>query len=124
MVLTQHPGVDLELLKEFYAETAAPLDFIIRSLIGMDPEVVKSHFALFVQRYPKITANQTLFLSFLQNHIARYGTIELTKLYEPPFTTINSDGLDGVFTDEQQIDDLLTIIQTFQLPNNKEFASA
>lgn len=124
LVLTQHPGVNLELLKEFYAETAAPLDFIIRSLIGMDPEVVKRHFALFVQRYPKITANQTLFLSLLQNHIAKYGTIELAKLYEPPFTNINSDGLDGVFTDEQQIDDLLTIIQTFQLPHNKEFARA
>lgn len=124
LVLTQHPGVNLELLKEFYAETAAPLDFIIRSLIGMDREVVKRHFALFVQRYPKISANQTLFLSLLQNHIAKYGTIELAKLYEPPFTNINSDGLDGVFTDEQQIDDLLTIIQTFQLPHNKEFARA
>ena len=124
LVLTQHPGVNLELLKEFYVETAAPLDFIIRSLIGMDPEAVKCHFALFVQRYPKITANQTLFLSLLQNHIAKYGTVELAKLYEPPFTTINSNGLDGVFTDERQIDDLLSIIQTFQLPINKEFANA
>lgn len=124
MVLTQHPGVNLELLREFYAETAAPLDFIIRSLIGMEPEVIKKHFALFVQRYPQITANQTLFLNMLQNHIAKYGTIELAKLYEPPFTTINSDGLDGVFTDEQQIDDLLAIIQTFQLPTTKEFVQA
>ena len=124
MVLTQHPGVDLELLKEFYADTATPLDFIIRSLIGMEPEAVKRHFSLFVQRYPQITANQTLFLNMLQNHIAKYGTIELAKLYEPPFTTINSDGLDGVFTNEQQIGDLLTIIKTFQLPTSKEFAQA
>ena len=118
LVLTNHPGVNLELLKEFYIETAAPLDFIIRSLIGMDPEAVKKHFARFVQRYPKITANQTLFLSLLQNHIAKYGTIELAKLYEAPFTSINSDGLDGVFSDEQQIDDLLTIIQDFQLTHS------
>ena len=124
MVLTQHPGVDLELLKEFYADTATPLDFIIRSLIGMEPEAVKRHFSLFVQRYPQITANQTLFLNMLQNHIAKYGTIELAKLYEPPFTTINSDGLDGVFTNEQQIGDLMTIIKTFQLPTSKEFAQA
>jgi len=124
LVLTQHPGVDLELLREFYAETAVPLETIIRSLIGMEPDLVRKHFAGFVQRYPKLTANQTLFLNLLQNHIAKYGTIEMARLYEPPFTSINSNGLDGTFTDEQQVHDLLGIIKNFQLPGNKEIASA
>ncbi len=120
LVLTQHPGVDLELLREFYD---VPVERLIRSLIGMDTGLVKKQFAGFVQRYPKLTADQTLFLNLLQNHIAKYGSIELERLYEPPFTSINSNGLDGAFTDEQQVNDLLKIINTFQLPLNKEMTS-
>ena len=124
LVLTQHPGVDLELLKEFYFETAVSLEVIIRSLIGMEPELVRKQFAGFVQRHPKLTANQTLFLNLLQNHIAKYGSIELERLYEPPFTSISSNGLDGAFTDEEQINDLLAVIKTFQLPADKEITTA
>jgi len=123
LVLTQNPGVSLDTLNEFYADTATPLDVIIRSLIGMEPAVVKKRFTDFVQRYPQLTANQTLFLNLLQNHIAKYGSIEIERLYEAPFTSINSDGIDGVFTDERQVNDLLSIIKTFHLSGNKEIAS-
>ena len=121
LVLTQHPGVDMELLREFYD---VPIERLIRSLIGMDTGLVKKQFAEFVQRYPQLTANQTFFLNLLQNHIAKYGSIEVARLYEAPFTSINSNGLDGVFTDEQQVTDLLAIIKTFQLAGNKETLSA
>lgn len=124
MVLTQNPGVNLELLKEFYAETAAPLDFLIRSIIGMNPDAVKKRFERFVSSYPQISATQIRFLSMLENHISKYGSIELGKLYEAPFTTINSDGLDGVFRDERQIEDILSIIQTFQPQIYRENATA
>jgi len=124
MVLTQNPGVNLDLLKEFYTETAAPLDFLIRSIIGMNPDAVKKRFERFVSSYPQISATQIRFLSMLENHISKYGSIELGKLYEAPFTTINSDGLDGVFRDERQIEDLLSIIQTFQPHTYKENATA
>lgn len=113
LVLTSHPGVDLNVLAEFY-EAAEPLDFIIRRIIGMDAEAVKKRFEHFVQRYPKLTANQILFLGMLQNHISKYGSIEIDRLYEPPFTTVASDGVDGIFTDEAQIGELLRILETFQ----------
>jgi type I restriction enzyme R subunit len=115
LVLLQYPGVDLELLKELYGESAVSLEAIIRSIVGMEPELVKKHFLTFVQRYPGLTADQTLFLNLLQNHISKYGSIGIERLYEPPFTSINSNGLDGVFSDEQQISELLTIINGFQL---------
>jgi len=121
LVLTQHPGVDIELLREFYD---VPVERLIRSLIGMETGLVKKEFTRFVQRYPQLTANQTFFLNLLQNHIAKYGSIEIERLYEAPFTSVNSNGLDGVFTDEQQVTDLLAIIKTFQLPGNKETATA
>ena len=114
LVLTQNPNVDLNILHEFYPETAGSLDFIIRTLVGMEPEAVQARFSEFARKHPALTAKQTRFLGLLQNHICRYGTISVERLYEPPFTTLDSDGLDGVFTDENQIDELITIIESFQ----------
>ncbi len=113
LILTQHPGVDITLLKEFYAE-AQPLDFILRRIIGMEAEAVSQRFEHFVQKYPGLDANQTLFLRMLKNHISKYGAIELERLYEPPFTRFASDGVDGVFSDERQIDDLIGILDRFK----------
>jgi type I restriction enzyme, R subunit len=114
LVLLQNPDIDLNVLKDFYEETAVSLDFIIRSLIGMEPEAVRHRFAEFVHKHPRLNARQTQFLRLLQNHIAKYGSIELGRLYEPPFTTIDSDGLDGVFTDDAEINALLDILETFK----------
>jgi type I restriction enzyme R subunit len=114
LVLTQDPGLDLSVLKEFYPETAKPLDFIIRTVIGVEPEVVQNRFSEFARRHTELTAKQTRFLNLVQNHIVKYGIVTLDQLYDAPFTTIDSNGLDGVFNTEQQIDDLITVIETFQ----------
>ena len=114
LVLTQNPDVDLNLLREFYPESASSLDFVIRMLVGMEPAAVENRFAEFARRHP-INAKQTQFLRLLKNHISKYGTVSIERLYEPPFTTVDSNGLDGVFTDENVIDELVSIINTFQM---------
>ena len=38
--------------------------------------------------------------------------IEIERLYEPPFTTFNAEGIDGVF-DEALATELLDFISTF-----------
>jgi type I restriction enzyme R subunit len=111
LVLTQNPDVQLEVLKEFY-DTAMPLDHILRSIVGVEPEVVRRRFEAFVQRHPSLTAKQTRFLSLLQNHIARYGSVAVERLYDAPFTQVDADGLDGVFG-EPEADELVGIIETF-----------
>ena len=113
LVLTQNPDVNLATLKEFYPEAVLPLDFIIRTIIGMEPEAVEKRFAAFAQKFAD-NSKQTHFLRLLKNHIRKYGTINMEKLYEPPFTSIDSNGLDGVFDDNRQIDELIHIVQTFQ----------
>jgi type I restriction enzyme R subunit len=112
LILTQNPGVDLALLQEFYAESALPLDLIIRSLVGLESDVVCARFEHFAARHP-LSAKQTHFLGLLQNYIARHGSIELERLYDDPFTLIDSDGLEGVFKDAEA-DELIQIIETFQ----------
>ena len=113
LVLTQNPDVNLEVLKEFYPESAPPLDHIIRTIVGMESEAVESRFADFARKFSQ-NSRQTHFLRLLKNHIQKYGVITVEKLYEDPFTTIDSNGLDGVFTSETQIDELINIIETFQ----------
>ncbi|RTL92697.1 DUF4145 domain-containing protein [Ancylobacter aquaticus] len=116
LVLVQSSNASRDVLQEFFAETAMPLDFAIRSIVGLDPDAVAARFAEFASRHPKLTAKQTRFLGLLQNHIARFGSVTLDRLYEQPFTVVDADGLDGVFDDPSEIDDLLDILSAFAPP--------
>ena len=113
LVLIQSPNASRDVLEEFFSETAVPLDFAIRSIVGLDPKSVAARFAEFARRHPKLTAKQTRFLGLLQNHIARFGSVTLDRLYEQPFTVVDADGLDGVFEKPEEIDDLLDILRAF-----------
>jgi type I restriction enzyme R subunit len=112
LVLTQEPGLDLHDLAEYFPQ-AGGLDRAIRGIIGMDAAAVHERFTTFVQAHPNLASHQIKFLDLLQNHIAKYGSIEIAQLYEPPFTTLHNDGPDGLF-DEPLVDELLDIIGTFQ----------
>ncbi len=116
LILIQSPNASRDVLEEFFAYTAVPLDFAIRSIVGLDPEAVAVRFAEFARRHPSLTAKQTRFLGLLQNHIARFGSVTVDRLYEQPFTVVDADGLDGVFEKTEQIDDLLTILTVFAPP--------
>lgn len=116
LILTESPNASRNVLAEFFSATAEPLQFAIRSIIGMDAEAVQAKFAEFARRHPKLTAKQTRFLALLQNHIARFGSITIEKLYEAPFTVVDADGLDGVFEGETEVSDLLSVIQVFGPP--------
>ncbi len=116
LILTQSPNTSREVLSEFFRSTAAPLEFVLRSVIGMEPRAVADRFAAFARKHPALSAKQTRFLSLLQNHIARYGSITVDRLYEQPFTVIDADGLDGVFQREDEVAELIQIINTFGPP--------
>lgn len=114
LVLTQNPGVDQELLREFFQNTTGPLDQAIRAITGMDAAAVERRFADFVAGHCELSANQIAFLNLLKNHISRYGSIRVEQLYEPPFTTLHSEGLDGLFHEERLATELLGIVKSFQ----------
>ena len=121
LVLTRHPDINLNDLTDFYGQAAVHLDDVIRSIIGMDPAGVQARFASFVQKYPALTSQQTQFIRLLVNHISRYGKIELGKLYEQPFISVHGDGIDGVFADAGQIQDLVAIINSFNQSQTGDF---
>lgn len=112
LVLTQHPDVNLAWLTEFYPDTAGDLATAIRTVVGLEPDVVAARFGEFFSKHPELTAKQQRFMALLQNHIAKYGVITLDKLYEAPFTQVSQDGPDGVF-DNAMVEELITVIERF-----------
>ncbi len=110
LVHTQHPEVDLNTLKGFY-DSAASLDQVLRSIVGMNAEAVNTRFALFIQAYPSLSAKQVQFLGMLKRQIQKSGAIEINSLYEMPFTALGD--LETLFDNDQQIDQLLDIVQSF-----------
>ncbi|MBL78844.1 MAG: restriction endonuclease subunit R [Nitrosomonadaceae bacterium] len=123
LVLTQHPDIDLSILKEFYAQTAMPLDFLLRSIVGMESSAVEKRFLEFVKDHPNLNAKQLRFMNLLQNHITNFGTIEVERLYETPFINIDNDGLDGIFPKEQDVEKLISIIDSFK-PSQRQDTTA
>src|SRR5439155_22102327 len=89
-------------------------DLAIRGIIGLDAEEVYARYTAFVQQHPALSSAQIRFLDLLQNHIARYGSIEVARLYEPPFTTLHTDSIDGLFPDEGQALRIIQVIESFQ----------
>jgi type I restriction enzyme R subunit len=112
LVLTQEPGLDLHNLMEYFQQ-AESLDQAIREIIGMDADAVRERFTAFVQAHPNLASHQIKFLDLLQNHIAKFGSIKTDDLYEPPFTTLHSDSLDGLF-DAPLADEIFEIIGSFK----------
>ena len=109
-VLLHDPDLHLEELLVHYPNKAKRIDLAIRQIIGLDAAKVDEHFRAFVQKYPALNSNQLRFLELLKAHVARYGAIELEKLWDAPFTSIHGGGVDGVFTDSHQVDDLLNLL--------------
>lgn len=115
-VLVRDPNLRLEDLLKHYPNKSANLALAIRQIIGMDAEAVDAHFKTFVRKYPTLNANQIRFLEMLKGLVARHGAIELEQLWETPFTTIHSSGVEGVFTDDDQVNDLLDLLKELNQP--------
>ena len=56
------------------------------------------------------------FLDMLKNHIRDYGTIEMNKVFEQPFTQVHSGGITGVFPDMTQVMAIKEIVESLHIP--------
>jgi len=90
-------------------QESSGLGLFIRSLVGMDREAAKQAFGQFLAGKAQ-SANQIEFINLIIDHLTEHGAIEPGLLYESPFTDINPQGPEGIFTSEQ-VDDLVTLLQ-------------
>jgi len=111
-ILTQHPGVDISVLNDFYQRTAQELHATIRELIGMDTMAVEHHFTQFLHNHPQLTHKQVQFMNLLKQFISENGGIEADRLYEAPFTSVSHEGIDGVFSMDDA-DELVELLGPF-----------
>ncbi|TNC81300.1 MAG: DEAD/DEAH box helicase [Oleiphilus sp.] len=102
LVHTQNPSVDLKLLAEFYPESSAGVDQLLRTIVGLDVEQIDKQFTAFVQEHHiNLSALQQRFLGLLKSEICRKGQMTIADLYEQPFKGLHQDGIDGLFQDDQ-----------------------
>ncbi len=119
LILETDPGADLGRLfdkdasDEGSADAKDRLQFVLRGLVGLDSAEVEKAFTEFVHAFPKLSAQQVQFLSLVKQHITEHGMLTIEDLYEAPFTQLHADGVDGVFTDDAQVNRLLAILETF-----------
>jgi len=95
-------------------ETRRSLLSVFRGLVGLEAEAVEKAFTAFVHKHPRLSSQQLRFLQVLQNYIAQNGGIEFERLYEPPFTTLHAESVDGIFNDQEDVDELLAILSVFE----------
>jgi type I restriction enzyme, R subunit len=112
-ILSQDPNIDFDQLINLYPDSAGHLDHVIRKIIGLDPQKVSEHFDMFTQQHPELDSTQRRFLSMLENHIVKFGSIQEKQLYDAPFTLLDSNGVDGIFHDDENL-----INAIFQLLKN------
>lgn len=125
LVHVQNPNLDLETLKEFFPESGASLDQLLRTLIGMDSKAMEAAFTTFVQdNHMHLDSRQQRFIAMLKNHLCRYGTINVRQLYEQPFTGLHHEGLNGIFTDDAQVKALVELVKQFGVEVGRRSAGA
>ena len=70
----------------------------IRRLVGLDREAASEAFGEFLHN-TTYSATQIRFIDQIISYLTQNGTMDPGLLYEPPFTDIHDEGLDGVFGD-------------------------
>lgn len=93
---------------EYAKETSQGLGLFIRSLVGLDREAAKQAFGQFLSGCV-LSADQIEFINLIIDHLTHHGIMDPGLLYESPFTDINAQGPEGVFSFEQ-VDALVSVL--------------
>jgi type I restriction enzyme R subunit len=80
----------------FGADTSLPA--FIRSLVGLDRNAAKEAFGRFLDE-TRYSSQQIRFVEMIIDRLTQSGSIDPGQLYEPPFTSLHYEGLDGAFAD-------------------------
>ncbi|MGV3774103.1 MAG: DEAD/DEAH box helicase family protein [Verrucomicrobiales bacterium] len=88
------------------------LGLFVRSLVGLDRHAAKEALSLFMGSR-QFSAPQIEFLDEIVNHLTEHGFMPPERLYESPYTDLNPQGIEGLFTssDADQIFHILEEIR-------------
>lgn len=95
------------------AEQSHGLGIFIRSLVGLDRETAKQAFSHFVVG-TTATASQLEFIDLIVEYLTDNGVMEPARLYESPFTDINPQGPEAVFS-AARVDELFSLLNEIKI---------
>jgi type I restriction enzyme R subunit len=84
------------------------LGMFIRSLVGLDRETATQAFSEFISG-TTATPNQIEFINLVVQYLTENGVMEPDRLYESPFTDINPQGPEGVFS-SAKLDQMVQVL--------------
>lgn len=98
------------------------LKLFIRQLVGLDRNAAKASFAKYLE-HTTFNATQIRFVETIIDYLTQNGVMDAGLLYEPPFTDLHYEGLDGVFPPDEA-DTIISIVRSFNQTVGKEFGAA
>ena len=107
-VLAESGVAKPEHLKRVKTESQG-LGLFVRSMIGLDREAAKQALGGFTKG-KALGANQIEFVNLIVEHLTAHGVMEAALLYEAPFTYLNPQGPEGVFS-AKQVDELVGVLE-------------
>lgn len=87
-----------------------PLGKFVRSIIGVNQEVLNELFSDFITD-ENLSANQITFVKQIIQYIKDNGHLDIKKLTQPPFTRAHQDGVLGIFRDREKQQKLVKLIK-------------
>lgn len=88
------------------------LPVFIRSLVGLDRNAAKEAFGRFLDG-SHYSSQQIRFVEMIIDRLTQSGIVEPSQLYEPPFTAVHYEGVDGAFSNADA-DAIVTILESFK----------
>ena len=95
-----------------------PLGRFIRTVVGMEQQAVNKAFSSFINN-PTLNAAQIRFVNLIIQYFSTNGILEVGKLFEAPFTDLNTGGIIGLF-DETTSYQIITLME--KINKNAEVA--
>ena len=87
------------------------LKLFIRQIVGLDRNAAKAAFAKYLES-GNFSADRIRFVENIIDYLTQNGVMNPGLLYEPPFTDIHDEGLDGVFNDDEA-DEIVGLVRSF-----------
>ena len=104
---------EVESREKFEASFAAPsLPRFIRSLVGLDRAAAMERFAHFLDG-SRYNSQQIRFVEMIIERLTVQGEVDASALYQPPFTGLHHEGLDGIYGDADA-DAIVELVQELQ----------
>jgi type I restriction enzyme R subunit len=94
---------------------AVNIKSFIRQLVVLDRKAAKQAFNKYLQTQ-NFGANQIRFVEMIIDYLTQNGVMDPGKLYEAPFTNLHQDGLDGLFSNDSDIEGIIAIVNLRLLP--------